>query len=66
MHLFLATIYMFGMEPTQKLKEQCREANVTLLHYNVIYHLVDAIKERINAILPLVPDDFVLGELMSS
>lgn len=55
---------MFNIEPTHKLKEQCREANVPLLHYNVIYHLIDGLKEQINAILPLVPADFVLGKLL--
>lgn len=60
--LFQAVIYAFNVQLDPNLKIDKDNVNVSIKHHNVIYKLIDDIKEEINHKLPEVESEEILGE----
>lgn len=59
---FNAIIYAFNVDLPPSLKNTVEESNVVVKHFNVIYKLIDDIKEEITARLPPKEIEEILGE----
>lgn len=59
---FNAIIYAFNVDVPPNLKKSIEESNVVIKHFNVIYKLIDDIKEEINSRLPVKETEEILGE----
>ncbi|XP_018575575.1 translation initiation factor IF-2, mitochondrial [Anoplophora glabripennis] len=59
---FNAIIYAFNVDVPPNLKKTAEELNVVIKHFNVIYKLIDDIKEEINVTLPPKDVEETLGE----
>lgn len=57
---FKGVIYAFNVDLPLNLKS--RAAKVPIKHHNVIYKLIDDIKEELNSRLPLKEEEDILGE----
>nr|XP_023020431.1 translation initiation factor IF-2, mitochondrial isoform X1 [Leptinotarsa decemlineata] len=57
---FKGIIYAFNVELPPQLREAAE--NVSLKHHNIIYKLIDDIKEEINSRLPQKQEEEILGE----
>ncbi|XP_034249343.1 translation initiation factor IF-2, mitochondrial isoform X2 [Thrips palmi] len=60
--LFKATIYCFNVRTPPKLKEEAKAKRVPVKHMNVIYHLIDDIKQEVGGKMPTVEQEIILGE----
>ncbi|XP_076659263.1 mitochondrial translation initiation factor 2 [Halictus rubicundus] len=59
---FNAIIYRFNVNVSRGIEDEAAKKEVQIRNYNVIYKLVDDIKQEINNILPQVDVEEVLGE----
>ncbi|CAH2094258.1 unnamed protein product [Euphydryas editha] len=59
---FKAIIYAFNVECPPALAVEARNSGVTVKRHNVIYKLVDDVKEELSARVPLTQDEELLGE----
>lgn len=59
---FNAVIYVFNTECTPSLEEELAKAGIALKRHNVIYKLIDDVKEEINKRLPPKEVEEILGE----
>ncbi|KMQ95956.1 translation initiation factor if- mitochondrial [Lasius niger] len=59
---FGAIIYPFNVGVMKDLKEEADEKNISIRPYNVIYKLIDDVKKEINAKLPPLDTEEVIGE----
>lgn len=60
--LFDAVVYAFNVDVAPNLKETVEQADVPVKQFNVIYKLIDDVKEEINGRLPPKEEEEVLGE----
>lgn len=60
--IFKGVIYAFNVECPANIKKFADESNITIKHFNVIYKLVDDVKEELNLRLPPKEVEEVLGE----
>lgn len=60
--MFKGIIYTFNVEVPKEVKALALKEGVTISEHNVIYHLVDDLKEQISARLPLKDEEELLGE----
>ncbi|XP_005112351.1 translation initiation factor IF-2, mitochondrial [Aplysia californica] len=59
---FKGEIYAFNVEVPSKVMELAKGKGVKIRQHNVIYRLFDDLKEGINAKLPKLQEDVVIGE----
>lgn len=56
-----AVIYAFNVGVPENIQKLVNKNKIHIKKYNVIYHLIDDIKERINDRLPLVDKEEIVG-----
>ncbi len=54
-------IYCFNLAVPPAIQQFATEMGVEIRHYNVIYHLVDNLREELTSRLPPVSKDEILG-----
>ncbi|KAK9701165.1 Elongation factor Tu GTP binding domain [Popillia japonica] len=59
---FKSIIYAFNVKCPERFEALAAENDVTIKHHNVIYKLVDDIKREINARLPTMEVEEIIGE----
>ncbi|XP_016911875.1 translation initiation factor IF-2, mitochondrial isoform X2 [Apis cerana] len=59
---FKAIIYGFNVNTTKQIKDEANKKGISLRFYNIVYKLIDNIKEEIYNILPEVDVEEILGE----
>ncbi|XP_006616504.1 translation initiation factor IF-2, mitochondrial [Apis dorsata] len=59
---FKAIIYGFNVNATKQIKDEANKRDISLRFYNIVYKLIDNIKEEIYNILPEVDVEEILGE----
>lgn len=59
---FKAIVYAFNIECPQNLADEAKAKNVSIRHHNVIYKLVDDIKEEVTARIPVRQEEELVGE----
>lgn len=59
---FNAVIYAFNVDCPNNVKVLAESSNVTVKHFNVIYKLIDDIKDEINSRLPMKEVEEIVGE----
>lgn len=57
-----ASIVAFSVKPSSKILSVARSAGVDVLSDGVIYRLMDSVREKVQALLPVVVEQRVLGE----
>ena len=62
MHLHLATIVGFSVTPSRSVKNSAAQNGVPLCTSDIIYRLVDVVRERVTALLPVIVETKVTGE----
>ncbi|XP_063869292.1 LOW QUALITY PROTEIN: translation initiation factor IF-2, mitochondrial-like [Scylla paramamosain] len=60
--MFSGIIYTFNVEVPKEVRTLALKKGVTISEHTVIYHLIDHLKERISAQLPIKEEEEVLGE----
>lgn len=60
--IFNAVIYAFNVDAVPNVKNNLDQLKVQIKNHNVIYKLIDDIKDEINARLPTLDNEEVLGE----
>lgn len=60
---FNAIIYAFNIECPPKVASLAASKNVPIKSHNIIYKLVDDLKEEINVKLPVTQEEQLLGNL---
>lgn len=60
----LAIVYAFNVGSLRDAKENARQNGITIKQHNIIYKLVDDIKEEMNNCLPPVEVEDVQGILL--
>lgn len=60
--IFKAIIYGFNVNAIKTIKEMADAKGVSLRFYNVVYQLIDNIKEEIHNVLPEVDVEEIIGE----
>lgn len=59
---FEAIVYAFNTKINPSVRQLARSKNVRIKEHNIIYRLIDDMKEEINQRLPTVEDEEVIGE----
>ncbi|XP_052756444.1 translation initiation factor IF-2, mitochondrial [Galleria mellonella] len=59
---FSAVVYAFNVECPSSLTVEAKKKNIAIKKYNIIYKLVDDVKEEITARIPKRQEEEVLGE----
>lgn len=59
---FNAVVYAFNVECPNDVKSLAESSNVSIKHFNVIYKLIDDIKDEINSRLPAKEVEEKVGE----
>lgn len=59
--IFLAIIYGFNVNTTKQIKDEANKRGISLRFYNIVYKLIDNIKEEIYNVLPEVDVEEILG-----
>ncbi|KAL3287115.1 hypothetical protein HHI36_001596 [Cryptolaemus montrouzieri] len=59
---FKAVIYAFNVECPNKIKEEAEQVGISIKPFNVIYKLVDDVKEELNSRLPPIEVEEICGE----
>ncbi|XP_076314547.1 mitochondrial translation initiation factor 2 isoform X2 [Tachypleus tridentatus] len=59
---FNATVYCFNVNISKQVQDFAQEKKIKVKEFKVIYQLIDEIKNSINAELPLVDKEDILGE----
>ena len=62
MHLRLATIVGFSVSPSRSVKNIASQNGVPICTSDIIYRLVDDVRERVTAMLPVIVETKVIGE----
>ena len=62
MHLHLATIVGFSVTPSRSVKNIATQNGIPICTSDIIYRLVDDVRERVTALLPVVVETKVTGE----
>ena len=62
MEVFKGVIYAFNVDCPDHLKERAKAAGIPIKHHNVIYKLIDDIKSDLDAKLPQIEVEEVIGE----
>ncbi|KAJ1345755.1 hypothetical protein KIN20_000360 [Parelaphostrongylus tenuis] len=57
-----AIIYLFNVQPTSAVRNQADQEGVQIEHFNVIYRLVDALKNELSQRLPMLTEMELVGE----
>lgn len=59
---FKGIIYAFNVDCPERFEKLANEEDVPIKHHNVIYKLIDDVKEEINIRLPTVEVEEIVGE----
>uniref|UniRef100_A0A0R3PPT0 Tr-type G domain-containing protein n=1 Tax=Angiostrongylus costaricensis TaxID=334426 RepID=A0A0R3PPT0_ANGCS len=57
-----AIIYLFNVQPISAVRNQADQEGVRIEHFNVIYHLVDALRNELSQRLPMLTEMELVGE----
>lgn len=52
------------MTPLPGIKDLAKSKNVEIRLFNIIYRLIDDLKEELSKALPLLPEEEILGKFM--
>lgn len=59
---FLGIIYAFNVQTSGDVQNLAKERKVEIRNFNIIYRLVEDLKAQLNAQLPMVDTEEVLGK----
>lgn len=59
------TIYGFNVGANKSVQEMAAKKNIPLKMHNVIYHLIDDLKEELGSKLPAATEENIIGEQSS-